>query len=44
MAIEVNLTFAIAVLEFSNDIIHRRFRDIAMNEEKQGGPDVQGLL
>ncbi len=42
MAIEVDFTYAIAVLEHSDDIIQRRFGDIALNEERQGGPNVQG--
>ena len=43
MTIEADLTNAIAVLEFSNDIIHRPFGDTALNEERQGWPDIHGL-
>src|SRR6266446_5165159 len=40
---EADLTYANSMLEYSNDVVHRRFRDVVTNEERQCWPDIQGL-
>jgi hypothetical protein len=43
VAIEADLTYAIAVLEFSNEITHCRSGDISLDEERKGWPDIEGI-